>query len=156
MSRILNGLVAGFAATVVTAIVLIVGKRTELLAWFDPVTELTTLANKYRFGPVPPEIGWAMLFVVGTVVLGILYALVRNLLPRGPVTAGLIFGALVWSVEVVVVQPLIGVGLLTKGVPAGLNEGLDALLLNLVFGVALGLFYANLRSSAAVKDVIAG
>ena len=94
--------------------------------------------------------------VIGPAIGGILYALVRNLLPRGPVTAGLIFGALVWSVEVVVVQPLIGVGLLTKGVPAGLNEGLDALLLNLVFGVALGLFYANLRSSAAVKDVIAG
>lgn len=156
MGRILNGLVAGFVATVVTSAFLIIGTRAELLARFDPVNELTTLVNKYDLGPVTPEIGWAMLFVVGTVVLGILYALVRKALPRRPVAAGMVFGALVWCVEVVFVQPLIGVGLLARGVPAGLNDGLGALCLSLVFGVALAIVYANLRGSAPVRDVIPG
>jgi hypothetical protein len=156
MGRVFNGVVAGFVATVVTALVLIGGTRSGVLVGVDPVTELTTVATRYKFGPVTPETGWAAYFIVGTVVLGFVYSLVRTLLPRGPVISGLIFGALVWTVDVVFVQPLTGAGLLARGVPAGLNEGAAALFLDLVFGVVLGIVFANLRSSAAARDVVPG
>jgi uncharacterized membrane protein YagU involved in acid resistance len=105
---------------------------------------------------VPSEVSWAIFFIVGTLILGIVYALIRRSLPRGPISSGLVFGALVWCVDVVVFQPLIGTGLLVRGVPAGLSEGITALVLSLIYGVVLGLVYANLRSSAARRDVVPG
>jgi hypothetical protein len=156
MGRILNGLAAGFVATVVTSLVLIGGSRSELLTQVDPITELTTAASHYQVGPLTPQAGWALYFIIGTLVLGGLYALIRRQLPGGPVTSGLYFGTLVWVVEVVFLQPLTGVGLLAHGLPGGIAEGGAALFLNLVFGVVLGIVYANLRNSAASRRVVPG
>jgi hypothetical protein len=156
MPRILNGLVAGFVATIITSLVLIGGTRSELLARVDPVTELTAAVNKYQIGPIAPQVGWALYFVIGTVVLGTLYARFRPLFGSGAVFSGVIFGALVWTAEVVFLQPVTGVGLLAHGLPAGATEGAAALFLNLVYGVVLGIVYANLRSTAATRQAVPG
>lgn len=137
MSNIVKGLVAGLIATLVLSVLMMVKGQMGVMPELDVVAMLTTMS-----GASSPLVGWAMHVMIGTVVWGILFALVHERLPGGPVGSGVLLGIGAWVIMMVAVMPMAGAGLF------GMNMGMMApamtLLLHIVFGAVLGYSYGRL------------
>ena len=84
--------------------------------------------------------GMAMHFIVGTVVLPVLYvALVNRRLPGGPAVRGAAWGFALWVVSQLIVSPLAGSGFFGSAVN-GVRALADSLIGHLVYGLVLGVF----------------
>lgn len=137
MSTIVKGLVAGFVATLVLSVLMLVKSRMGVMPELDPVAMMTEMARAST-----PLVGWAMHVMIGTVVWGILFALVHERLPGGLVGSGILLGIGAWVVMMVAVMPMAGAGLF--GMSMGMMAPAMTLLLHIVFGAVLGFTYGRL------------
>ena len=149
--NIKSGLTAGFAASAVIGILMIIKSRLGILPELNPIAEIVAIVDHYTGLQFPPDTGWVGHFFIGTVVWGLLYAWLRKSLPGAAILKGLIFGALAWLVMMIVFMPLAGHGFF--GLAIGWMAPVATLILHLVFGAVLGSVYASTRSSAAIDDV---
>ena len=146
-----SGLIAGFAASAVLGILIIIKSRLGVLPGLDPIHDIVAIADGYTDLQFPPNLGWVGHFFIGTVVWGLLYGLIRKSLPGPAVVKGLIFGVLAWLVMMIVFMPIAGHGFF--GLSLGLAVPVTSFVLHLVYGAVLGAVYASTRSSAAIDDV---
>lgn len=82
MPIIVEGLVAGLAATVVLSAITILKQTTGLMPELNPMAMMTDMA-----GASTPMAGWLMHFMPGTVVWGVLFALLQGKLAGGDAVA---------------------------------------------------------------------
>ncbi len=148
---ITSGLTAGFAASAVIGILMIIKSRLGILPELNPIADIVAIADRYTGLQFPPDLGWVGHFFIGTVVWGLLFAWLRKSLPGAAIVKGLIFGLLAWLVMMIVFMPLAGHGFF--GLAIGWMAPVATLILHLVFGAVLGSVYASTRSSAAIDDV---
>ncbi len=146
-----SGLTAGFAASAVVGMLMIIKSRLGVLPGLDPIHDIVAIVDEYTGLQFPADLGWVGHFFIGTVVWGILYAWLRKRLPGAAIVKGLIFGLLAWLVMMIVFMPLAGHGFF--GLAIGWVAPVATLILHLVFGAVLGSVYASTRSSAAIDDV---
>jgi uncharacterized membrane protein YagU involved in acid resistance len=135
------GLVAGFIATVVLSIFMIVKSSVGLMPQLNPIGDIVHVADRLTGVTLALPSGWIGHFVLGTVAWGIIYAALQASLPGTPAVKGLIFGALAWLAMMIIFMPLAGNGLFALSL--GPQATVATLVLHLIYGVVLGVAYAK-------------
>ena len=109
MQTLVRGAVAGLAATVPMTAVIGAGRAAGFLRTPPPVEITENLAEQVGEDPdrrSPAfQVGWLSAHVGYGAACGAVYALMRPLLPRSDVAAGLLFGGAVWSISYMSVMP---------------------------------------------------
>jgi len=152
-SRIQKGMIAGCVATVVVSVVDVAANLIQNVAQ-PPGSErvfhsfaslLATMArNVLGDGAGHIWVGWLAHFLVGSLVLGSLFAVVAPRLPTDtPATKGILFAVGTWLVMCLTVMPLAGLGLF--GAAAGFGTMAWMLVTNIIFGVVLGRVFDRLH-----------
>lgn len=135
MARLGNGFLAGFAATVVLSIFMMMKEMMGMMPEMNVIAMLTAMSHAST-----PMMGWAMHFMIGTVVWGGLFALLHDRIPGGStVVRGVVFGIGAWLMMMIAVMPMAGAGLF--GMHFGMAAPVMTLLLHMIFGATLGTVY---------------
>jgi hypothetical protein len=147
MNHILKSMIAGFVATIVLSVLMILKMKMGLMPELNAIKMMTTMAHGMLGTPAVPLVGWVMHFMIGTVLWGIAFTSINALLPSsGYITKGLYFGVLAWVLMMVMVMPMAGAGFF--GLSLGMLAPVMTLMLHLVYGAILGAIYAKLLDSA--------
>lgn len=142
MSTIVKGVIAGFAATVVLSALMLMKQEMGLMPELDIAQMLTAM-----LGLPGIAFGWAMHFVIGSVVWGGLFAIIAPRFHAGNVAGGIAFGIAAWLMMMVAIMPMAGAGLF--GLQMGILAPIMTFMLHVVFGAVLGWVFAVLASSGA-------
>lgn len=146
MQKIGNAMLAGFVATVVLSILMVMKAMMGVM----PQLDIASMLAKMMGSPDSPAIGWVGHFMIGTVGYGLVFAALAGRLPGSLVVQGIIVGVLGWLVMMVMIMPMAGAGLF------GLNFGVAApimtLMLHMIFGAVLGWVY-SMRAAASRSAV---
>lgn len=143
MTRIGTGLTAGLAATVALSALMLIKSAAGMLPELDVIEMLAKMGHDYAGLPQRPLVGWIMHLIIGTVVWGVLFALLEPAMPTtGYVSKGLIFSVGAWLAMMIVVMPIVGAGLFGLGL--GMAAPIATLVLHLVYGAVLGAAYGRL------------
>lgn len=143
-TRLVRGMLAGFVATFVISMILILRLSAGVMPWYHPIEIMNLAAQDLLGTPDSLWVGWVIHYAVGTVIWGLLFALLVPYLPgRTETRRGLEFGVATWLVVMVTVFPLAGSGLF--GLGFGLVAPLSTLLAHVVFGAVIGATHAWLR-----------
>lgn len=139
--RFVKGVIAGFVATAVIAILLALQAETGFMPQQDMIGMLTEI-----MGSSSRLVGWSMHFLLGSVVWGGLFSWLDPYLPgEQRWLKGLAFGVGAWLLMMLIVMPMTGNGLFA--IIAGPKMQFMSLVLHLVYGGVLGLVYGAERPS---------
>ena len=120
---------------------------------FHPYEDLQQALAGLLGGAVHPLIPWALSFINGAVVLGILFGRLYRVLPgRSGAVKGFVFGVFGWLVMGVLFFPMLGEGLFATQTGLGLRPALFSLLMLLSYGVIMGVAYSALNRNAAATS----
>ena len=140
MTNITAGLLAGFVATVVLSLLMIVKTMMGIMPELDVAAMLSGMMG------APIAAGWVAHFVIGTVIWGAGFAILYDMIPGGSaVIKGIVFGIAAWLLMMILVMPMAGAGLF--GMSLGVMAPVMTLVLHVIFGAVLGGVYACARSS---------
>lgn len=135
MARLGNGFLAGFAATIVLSIFMMMKEMMGMMPDMNVIAMLTKMS-----GASTPAMGWLMHFMIGTVVWGGLFALLQDRIPgSNTVIRGIVFGIAAWLLMMVIVMPMAGAGMF--GMNFGKAAPVMTLMLHMIFGATLGAVY---------------
>lgn len=140
MSRLLKGIVAGFAATIVLSALMVMKQVMGIMPELDIAQMLTGM-----LGLPSVAVGWLMHFIIGSIVWGVLFAIVGSYLPGNVVARGMLFGLAAWLMMMVAIMPMAGAGFF--GMQLGVAAPMMTLVLHIIFGAVLGWVYGALTSS---------
>jgi len=145
-----RSIIAGFAATVVLSAIMVLKGVMGLMPQLNVVAMLA-----HMIGSGGPPLGWLAHFLIGTVVWGVLFALLYPSLPGPePVVKGMVFAVGPWLLMMIIVMPLAGAGFF--GLKLGIMAPVMTLLLHLIWGAALGLIYKALPGAERPAGTVAG
>ena len=141
MPAIARAVAAGFIATVVMSLLMLIIDKSGYLPQFDLISVLDEL------GAHGPFAGWSAHFLIGTALWSTLFIMVEPYLPGSPCwMKGVVFGVGVWLAVMLIVTPLLVEGFFLR--QFGISGSLKMLVLHLVYGGVLGWAYSMLRSRA--------
>ncbi len=140
MSDVTKGMVAGGVATAVLSVAMLLIEATG----FAPQLELTRLLLTLLDAPSSEYVlGWIAHIVLGSVVLGGLFANVEGRLGADThTTSGVLYGVIVWLVMMLVFMPAAGVGYF--GFQLSVFAPIVMLGLQVLYGSVLGWTYGKL------------
>jgi len=143
MNRYASGMVAGLAATIVLSLIMLFKAGMGIMPQLNVIQMLAQMLHARMGLPPSPLLGWLMHFAIGTVLWGLLFALLVDSLPgKTPLAKGLVFSTGAWLVMMVIAMPMAGAG------PFGLSIGPMApvmtLVLHWIWGAILGGVYPRL------------
>lgn len=150
--KIWHGVVAGFVATVVLSALMLIKSGMGMMPQLNAIQMLTKMGATYAGLPLYPLIGWLMHFFIGTIMWGILFALIEPQLPGGYWLRGVIFSIGAWLLMMIIPMPMAGAGFF--GLNLGIGAPIATLVLHTIFGAVLGAVYGWLqlgRASAAQR-----
>lgn len=151
MNKWSAGLLAGFIATLVASLLMMMKAAMGMVPEFNAIAGNAQIFNRIGLGGSPAW-GWIWHFVIGTVGWGLLYAALVDKLPGGGAAVkGLVFGLIVWLFMMIIWMPLAGHGFFAMPEPGPMAMGL-ALMVHLVFGLVLGPVYARFAGSGGNSD----
>jgi len=131
---------AGFIATVILSIIMVLKTVMGVMPQMNAIAMLTQMAHGMAGMPASPVVGWVLHFVIGSILWGVLYALLYAKLPgASALPKALGFSVLAWLLMMVVVMPMAGQGIF--GLAIGPMASVATLMLHLIWGVALGMTY---------------
>lgn len=131
----MKGLGAGFVATAILSALMVMKAMMGVMPELNPVKMIADMLD------APPAVGWAMHFMIGTVLWGTLFAWLNPGLPgESHWLKGIVFAVGAWLVMMVVMMPMAGAGLF--GSHLGMMAPIMTLMLHIVFGFVLGAVYA--------------
>jgi hypothetical protein len=138
MSKIVKGMIAGFVATVVISLLIMMKSAMGLMPELDVIAMLGGMMGSGRV------MGWTAYFMIGTVIFGGLFVLLAPNLPGGSLRLkGVFFGVGAWVLMMVVVMPMAGAGVF--GMEYGMDAPIMTLVLLVIYGAVLGGVYAEMR-----------
>lgn len=142
-----RSMIAGFVATVVLSLLMIMKGMMGIMPELDVIAMLGKMSQDLMgFGG--PAVAWAMHFMIGTVLWGLLFAMFYPLLPgSGGIGKGISFGVLAWLMMMIGPMPMAGAGLF--GMNLGLMAPMMTLVLHVIFGAVMGLVFARLSQAKA-------
>lgn len=142
MKPLFRGLIAGFVATIVLSVLMIIKSTMDLM---PDVNIIQMLASKMG-GQV--AMGWLAHFMIGTFVYGLVFAFIMAPMPLGNLAfRGIILGVLGWLMMMLLIMPMMGAGLFGLSMQSGMMVPIATLMLHVIFGFVLGLVYCKLPSN---------
>ncbi len=127
------GVIAGFTATVVLSILMVMKAGMGIMPELNVIKMLAGMMN------APLIMGWVAHFVIGTFVWGILFAALESKLPGGTMKSAIIFSIGAWFLMMIGPLPMVGAGLF--GLNMGMMAPVATLVLHLIWGAVLGWTY---------------
>lgn len=134
MGDLPKGVQAGFAATLLISLLLYAQKMLGVEPGFDLLAMLARAAGTNDIIMV-----WILHFLIGSVMWGLLFAVFSPHLPGPKWLRGIQFGVLAWLVMMVAFLPAAGLPMFAMGMGPTIPVG--ALIVHLIFGVAMGEIY---------------
>lgn len=146
---IYKGIFAGFIATVALSALMVLKAKMGMLPEMNAIKMLATMAHGFIGTPLTPVVGWLLHFIIGSILWGILFAILFERIPgQQPAIKGLIFGTAAWLLMMIMVMPMAGAGLF--GIHLGMGAPIATLVLHWVFGAVLGAVYGKLSTPRLV------
>lgn len=146
MNMYIRSMIAGFAATVVLSILMVMKGMMGLMPELDVIAMLSQMSQD-MMGIGGAGLAWLMHFMIGTVLWGILFALLYEKLPgTAAVVKGISFGVLAWLMMMILPMPMAGAGLF--GLNLGMMAPVMTLILHVIFGAVLGYVFHALPADA--------
>ena len=133
------GIISGLVATVVLSILMIAKARMGLMPELNAIKMLAGMMG----GPL--VMGWVAHFVIGTIIWGILFALLVDKLPGGVMISAIIFSILAWVLMMIGPMPMAGAGLF--GMNMGMMAPAATLMLHIIWGIVLGITYKSVAAA---------
>lgn len=135
MGKIGKGILAGIVATAVMSALMLMKSAMGLMPQLDVIQMLSMMMG------ISVPMAWVVHFGIGA-MWGLLFALAYSVIPgRSAPIKGMLFGAGVWLLMMVMVMPMAGAGFF--GMKMGLMAPMMTLVLHLIFGAVMGLVYGN-------------
>lgn len=131
-------MIAGFVATVVLSLLMLMKSAMGLMPELDVVSMLSGMMGSGL------AIGWIAHFMIG-VIFGGLFVLLLTCLPGGSRwPKGVVFGIGAWMLMMVAIMPMAGARFF--GMKPGMAAPIMTLVLHVIFGAVLGGVYTALRN----------
>lgn len=146
MDDVLKGFVAGFVATAILSILMVIKTQAGIATGFSVIDVLSAVVER----PGEPAFGWVAHFAVGVLLWGGLFAIASDLVPGTYLIKGVIFGVAAWLLMMLVFFPYAGHQLF--GTDLGGIVPVATLVLHVVFGVVLGLTYQALGGTTRTVE----
>lgn len=137
-NNIKKGIIAGFVATIVLSILMIMKQMMGFMPEMNPIQMITQM-----MGTQSMAIGWVIHFFIGTIMWGILFALVDPFLPGYHWFRGVIFATGAWLIMMVVMMPMAGAGFFAMNM--GMMGAMGPLMGHWIFGIVLGGVYGAIK-----------
>jgi len=138
MNAIRGGLLAGFFATVLVSMMMMIKTATGQFPELHVVRTISGVIGS----PGNLVAGFGAHIFIGTVIWGIAYAMIESRIPISSHSAkGALFGIVAWLLMMIVFMPLAGAGLFAVH-RGSMTVPLITLAYHLVFGLVLGNVYA--------------
>jgi hypothetical protein len=132
-----KGVIAGFIATAVLSVIMMVMDGAGFNPQFNIVTLLDNLGSIGRAG------AWADHFIVGMLLWGPIFAGFDSVTPKfGRWLKGMLFGMIAWVMMMLLFMPVVGMGLF--GASLGIMGPVVMLIFHLIYGAVLGLSFGLL------------
>lgn len=133
-SNIGKGIAAGFAATIVLSLIMVMKQTMGLMPELNPIHMLSQMMDTQT-----AAVGWVAHFFIGAVIWGALYAWLDAKLPGPHWLRGILFATGAWLLMMIVVMPMAGAGVF--GLQIGMMAPVATLVLHWIFGAVLGGLY---------------
>jgi hypothetical protein len=144
---------AGLCGSAAHSGLMFLKSRMGWLPSFHPYEDLQQALSQLVGGSVHPLVPWALSFLNGAVVLGIVFGRSYRLLPgRSGAAKGLVFGVLGWIAMGVLFFPMLGRGLFATGAGLGLLPALFSLLMLLSYGIIMGIAFSALKGTGVTAS----
>ena len=127
------GIISGFVATIALSIIMVVKTKMGVMPELNAIKMLAGMMGSSLV------MGWVAHFIIGTLVWGILFALLVNKLPGGVISSAILFSIVAWLIMMIGPMPMAGEGLF--GLNIGMMAPVATLMLHIIWGVVLGLVY---------------
>lgn len=142
MNIYIRSMIAGFAATVVLSLLMLVKSAMGLMPQLDVIAMLSEMSRTIM-GFDGTGMAWLIHFLIGTVLWGLLFALLYEWLPGSePIMKGISFSILAWILMMIAPMPMAGAGFF--GVALGIMAPVMTLILHMIWGATLGLVFRML------------
>ncbi len=132
------GIISGFIATVVLSIVMILKAKMGVMPELNAIKMLANMMH------APLVMGWVAHFMIGSLVWGILFALMVKQLQGSVINSAMVFSIGAWLLMMIGPMPMAGAGLF--GLKLGIMAAVATLVLHLLWGVVLGFSYKRLSA----------
>ena len=129
------GIISGFVATIVLSLLMVAKAKMGLMPELNAIKMLAGMMN------TPLIMGWVAHFMIGTIIWGILFALLVDKLPGGIMSSAIIFSIIAWIMMMIGPMPMAGAGLFGMQLGIGMMAAVATLVLHLIWGIVLGLVY---------------
>ena len=147
----IRSMMAGFAATVVLSLLMLMKGAMGLMPELNPIAMLTDMAHAKMGMPASPMVGWVAHFMIGTLLWGILFKLLYSKLPGGTaLVKGMSFSVLAWLMMMILPMPMAGAGLF--GMKLGVMVPMMTLMMHLIWGAVLGFTYGRLQANSSAAS----
>jgi len=147
-----KSLAAGLCGSAAHSGLMFLKSRMGWLPSFNPYEDLQHMLSHLVGGSVHPLVPWALSFLNGAVVLGILFGRTYRWLPgRSGAAKGFVFGVFGWVVMGVLFFPMLDRGLFATGAGLGMLPALFSLLMLLTYGMIMGIAYSVLNRTGVTR-----
>ena len=144
-----KSLAAGLCGSAAHSGLMFLKSRMGLLPSFHPYEDLQQRLSELIGGSVHPVIPWALSFLNGAVLLGILFGRTYRLLPgHSGAAKGFVFGVFGWILMGVLFFPMVGQGLFAFQAGPGMLPALFSLLMLLTYSMIMGIAYSALNQKS--------
>lgn len=152
IDRIWRSLAAGLCGSAAHSGLMFLKSWQGWLPAFHPYEDLQQAIGEWVGSSVPAAVPWALSFLNGAVVLGMLFGHFYRWLPgRSGAAKGFCFGVLGWVAMGVLLFPALGQGLFAVGIGLGPLPALFALAMLLSYGMIMGIAYAVLNRTSVAR-----
>jgi hypothetical protein len=142
---LIDGVSAGFAATLTMSAVMLVNDRFSLIPQVDLIRDLRHVIHTLTGWKTPFLLAWLIHLILGSYVFGCTFAIVADYFGGRPVIRGVLFSLAIWLVLMLTAFPLLGYGFFGLGTAFGPTKAAAAMALNIVYGLALGIAFGSVH-----------
>jgi hypothetical protein len=141
-----KSLIAGLCGVIAHTLLIYLKVHAGWLPSFQPYGALQKTLSHLIGSNVPPFIPWAISYLNGMTVVGLLFGSSYKLLPGNHgIIKGLSIGVLVWLMMGLVFFPLVGLGFFAWDVGLGIKPTLFSLAMVETYSVVMGMVFALLN-----------
>jgi hypothetical protein len=139
--------IAALAGSAAHSLLMYFKSQAGILPAFEPYQTLQVALNRLVGSQTPSILSWAISFLSGATIVGLLFGCVYQLLPgKNGITKGVLFGLLGWMIMGLIFFPLLGFGPFATSVGLGFAPALFSLAMLLTYSIVMGFVYAALNS----------
>ena len=152
--RIWKSLAAGLCGSAAHSGLMFLKSWMGWLPSFHPYEDIQAALSRLVGGSVSPAIPWALSFLNGAVVLGILFGRLYRVLPgHSGAAKGVVFGIFGWMAVGVLLFPVLDQGLFASRAGLGARPAMFSLAMLLTYSIIMGIAYSVLDQKNVAEAI---